>query len=207
VLVLDKADLSKQRIYELPPVAFFHLGDAWREADGTIRFDGCFGADVTHALDDIHRISAGEPHLATPARMAMVALGPDGKARLEWTSTVAEFPQTDARRAGLARRYTWHVTGDRRPLPSALAVTDWKRGRTERFDFAQPQVVEEAVFVPRRGSSEEGDGWLVGTSVNLAARATELHVFDARRVGAGPVCTWRADVALPAGFHGTFVPA
>ena len=61
--------------------------------------------------------------------------------------------------------------------------------------------------MPRRRSTSEGDGWLVGTSVNLKARATELHVFDARHVGAGPVCTSRADVALPAGFHGTIVAA
>lgn len=57
----------------------------------------------------------------------------------------------------------------------------------------------------RPGGSAEFDGWLVGTSINFAAKATELHVFDARRVAAGPICTWRADVALPATFHGTFV--
>ena len=44
--------------------------------------------------------------------------------------------------------------------------------------------------------------WLIAPSINLAARATELHVFDARRVDDGPLCTWRADVALPAGFTG-----
>ena len=207
VLVLDKSDLSKRRTYELPAVSFYHLGDAWREPDGTIRFDGCFGQDVTHTMNDIGRVTAGEPYLATPARLAMIALGPNGDARLEWTQTSAEFPQVDRRRAGLPRRYTWHVTGDgRQPLPRALAATDWKRGRTERFDFPTAHVVEEAVFVPRPGSASEGDGWLVGTSINLAARATELHVFDARRLAAGPVCSWRADLAMPMGFHGTFVP-
>ena len=130
VLVLDKADLSRRRIYELPPASFFHLGDAWREGDGTIRFDGCFGQDVTHAIDDIGRMTAGEPYLATPARMAMVVLSADGRGRIEWTDRIGEFPQTDRRRAGLPRRYTWHVTGDRRPLPRALAVTDWKAGRS-----------------------------------------------------------------------------
>ena len=121
-------------------------------------------------------------------------------------SESAEFRRRPPPR-GLPRRYTWHVTGrPREALPDALAVTDWKRGRTDRFDFGA-HVVDEAVFAPRRPSSSEGDGWLVGTSVNLAARATELHIFDARRVAAGPVCTWRADVALPASFHGAFVPA
>jgi carotenoid cleavage dioxygenase-like enzyme len=94
--------------------------------------------------------------------------------------------------------------GGGQPLAGGVAVTDWKTGRTDSFQLAG-HVVEEAVFTPRPGSSEEGDGWLVGSSINLKARATELHVYDARRVSAGPLCTWRADVALPAGFHGTFV--
>jgi len=207
VLVLDKDDLGKRRVFELPPLAFFHLGDAWREADGTIRFDGCFAPDVRHVSDDIGAMARGEPFVSRPQHLGMIVLGADGRARIDWTRAVAEFPQTDRRRAGLARRFTWHVTGDSRPLPRGLAVTDWRKERTETFDFGGRQVVEEAVFVPRPGSTAEGDGWLVGTTVNLAARATELHVFEASRLDAGPVCTWRADVALPAGFHGTFVPA
>jgi carotenoid cleavage dioxygenase-like enzyme len=63
-------------------------------------------------------------------------------------------------------------------------------------------LVEEFLFVPR--GADEGDGWLIGTTVNLDARATELHLLDARRIEAGPIATWRADVALPVGFHGTF---
>jgi carotenoid cleavage dioxygenase-like enzyme len=41
VLILEKNNLSKRRIVDLPPFGFFHLGDAWEEADGTIRFDVC----------------------------------------------------------------------------------------------------------------------------------------------------------------------
>ena len=63
------------------------------------------------------------------------------------------------------------------------------------------------MFTPRPGGTAEGDGWLVATSLNLKARATELHVFDARRLADGPVASWRADVPLPVGFHGLFVPA
>ena len=33
-------------------------------------------------------------------------------------------------------------------------------------------------------------------------RVTELHVLDVARIEDGPVATWRADVALPAAFHG-----
>ena len=63
-----------------------------------------------------------------------------------------------------------------------------------------PIFVEEAVIVPR--GPDETDAWLVAPSINLREGVTELHAFNATRVADGPVATWRADVALPAGFHG-----
>jgi len=46
---------------------------------------------------------------------------------------------------------------------------------------------------------------LIGPSVNLKAGVSELHLLDLARIEDGPVCTWRADVALPAAFHGNWV--
>jgi carotenoid cleavage dioxygenase-like enzyme len=47
--------------------------------------------------------------------------------------------------------------------------------------------------------------WLIGTAVNLDARTTDVHVFDAGRVAAGPLVRCRACLAHPVSFHGTFV--
>jgi len=55
-----------------------------------------------------------------------------------------------------------------------------------------------------RNAESDLDGWLLGASINLDAKASELHVFDARRVASGPICSWRADVALPISLHGQF---
>jgi len=84
-------------------------------------------------------------------------------------------------------------------------VRDWKRDREQIYGFGPRHMVEEMVFVPRPGASQELDGWIVGTTLNLDAKATELHVFDARRVEQGPIAAWRAPVALPVTFHGVFV--
>ena len=89
-----------------------------------------------------------------------------------------------------------------RPLPNGLATWDWDTGRSDRFLFGDSQIVEEAVFVPR--GPNETDAWLIAPSINLAEGVTELHAFDAARVADGPVASWRADVALPAGFHGVW---
>ncbi|GAA0647091.1 carotenoid oxygenase family protein [Brevundimonas lenta] len=205
VLVVDKADLGKRRIFELPAFGFFHLGDAWRDG-ADIRFDVCAHRDMDFAARGAQQVVNGVPLDGEPARLAMVRLGADGRASLERTDIVGEFPRSDPRRAGLERRLTIHTAGETpgRPFASGIGVTDWSTGRTRGFDFGAGHVVDEMVFAPRPGGTAEDDGWLIGPSLNLTDRVTELHVLDAARVDEGPVATWRADVALPAAFHGTW---
>jgi carotenoid cleavage dioxygenase-like enzyme len=209
VLVIDKSDLSQRRVFELPPFFFFHLGDAWEAADGTIRFDACIDKDPSGTAANGGAILRGETLRAAPPRRALITLNADGRADLSDEAVSAEFPRSDPRFAGLARRYSVHLTNERpdRPLFQSVAVRDWKKDRDQVFDFGARHLVEEMVFAPRPGSSAELDGWLVGATINLDARATELHVFDARRLESGPLVTWRAPVALPVTFHGVFVGA
>lgn len=200
VMVIDKADLTQRRIFELPAFAFFHLGDAWEEADGTVRFDGCLEDNPSFGITAARALVAGV-HVATPhPALTMIALHPDGRATLTPSGISAEFPRCDPRQAGLARTRTVHVGGYIKgaPFAHAVGVWDWATGRDDNWDFGARSLVEE--FVPH-------DRWLIGTTINLDARATELHVFDASAVARGPLVTWRADVALPYGFHGNFVGA
>ena len=204
VLVIDKNDLTKQRLFELPTFSFFHLGDAWEERDGTIRFDGAFDADPTFGQTSASALLRGE-YIASPRPMlTQVALRPNGRADLLAAHIVAEFPSSDPRRAGLPRNFTTHVTNYcNGPFPHAIAQWDWSRGHDTVFDFGTDQLVEE--FVTVSTGAGERDGWLIGTTLNLKARATELHIIDAARVASGPVATWRASVPLPLTFHGRFV--
>lgn len=208
VLVIDKDDPGRRRVFELPAFAHFHLGDAWEEADGTIRFDTAVLDDMrfgTEGAVDLLR-GVARPDIA-PGRLALVTLGPDGRAELLDTGVAAEFPEGDPRRAGQRRDLTVHVAGERRdrPLPTGLALRDWSTGREDVFTFGEDQITEEMVVVPKPGGGGERDAWLVGPSINLREGRTELHVFDIARVADGPVVSWRADLALPAGFHGAWV--
>jgi all-trans-8'-apo-beta-carotenal 15,15'-oxygenase len=203
VVVLDKDDLTKRRTFELPPFAFFHLGDGWEERDGTIRFDGCLEADPTFGQRSASALLRGEYIKAPSPMLAQIVLRPDGKAEMQTTRIAAEFPSSDKRLAGHARRFTSHVTNYRGPFPHGVALWDWRQGKDDRFDFGDQQLVEEFLFVPRGGG--ERDGWLLGTTLNLTARRTELHLLDAARISAGPVATWQASLPLPLTFHGTIV--
>jgi all-trans-8'-apo-beta-carotenal 15,15'-oxygenase len=202
VVVIDKDDLTKRRVFELPAFSFFHLADGWEEKDGTIRFDGCLEADPTFGQRAASALLRGE-HVRAPSPMlTQIVLRPNGKAEMQATRITAEFPANDKRVAGLSRRFTTHVTGYRRtPFPHAIATWDWNKGRDDKFDFGDHQLVEEFLFVA--GGEGERSGWLMGTTLNLKARKTELHLLDAAHVSAGPVATWQASLPLPLTFHGT----
>ncbi len=205
VVVIDKADLSHQRIYELPSFSFFHLGDAWEDLAGTIRFDVARYPDPTFALEGGKRLIEGRSSVpGVEATLERVTLTADGRASLTSSGVSAEFPHGDPRRAGLSQCLTVHVSGQRpeAPLPSTLATWNWDTGVADRFDFGAEQIVEEPLMVPKPGSAD--DAWVVVPTLNLAAQASELHLFEVGRLSAGPVASLRADVAVPVGFHGTW---
>ena len=206
VLVLDKDNLEARRVFELPDFGFFHLGDAWEEADGTIRFDVCAHDDMRFAATGATEILNGVPVGGDPAKLALAVLSPDGSARLERTDVVAEFPRSDPRRAGQARRFSLHTAGERadRPFAGAIGLYDWSAGRDRQYDFGPAHVVEEMVVVPKPGRTAENEAWLVGPTINLRDKVTELHVLDMARLEDGPVVSWRSHTALPAGFHGVW---
>lgn len=207
VLVLDKADLTQTRLYELPTFSFFHLGDAWAERDGTIRFDVAAGKDVQFAVEGARVMVQQRGRVpGEPAVLKLVTLHAEGRADMVSSGAVGEFPKANPRFAGLNRTLTAHTAGETpdRPLPTGLAVQDWASGRSDSFEFGISHIVEETVFVPKPNARTERDAWLVGPAINLHAGVTELHVFDAAHVSDGPVATWTADVALPAGFHGAW---
>lgn len=144
------------------------------------------------------------------AHLALITLRPDGRADMQVTGVSSEFPQTDHRFQGLRRDRVVHVGGyiEGRLGAHALSAFDWKTGNAQTHDFGRDAIVEEALFVPRPashgGTGQEMDGWMVGTVLNLKAKATELHVFEAKNLSAGPVGSWRSAHATPPGFHGTF---
>jgi carotenoid cleavage dioxygenase-like enzyme len=209
VLVLDKDDLSRQRRFTLPTFFHFHMGGAVEDAAGAIRFEICQAPDPTFAVQGAVDVLKGVYRPEAAPTLAFVTLGRDGRASLDITGVAGEFPRADQRFSGRARDYTLHAAlkSADRPLFQGVGLYDWKHQKSTVFDLGAHRLVEEMVFTPRPGSSSEMDGYVIGPVVNLKEKATELLVFDAKRIGDGPVCTWRADIAIPAGLHGYFTPA
>ncbi len=208
-LIVDKDDLKKQRWAQADARAFYHTGAGWEESDGTIKLDVCFSREpalgVGGGVSEIQ--GRYEPRSdASGARLTQMVIPPSGDARLIETGLAGEFPQVDPRFHGLRRRLTAIVGGGApgRPGATTLYVHDWDGGKTQAYDYGPDYIAEEHLFVPKPGGRTERDAWLIGTSINLDARRSEVSVFDASDIEDGPVVTWRADYSWPLGFHGTW---
>jgi carotenoid cleavage dioxygenase-like enzyme len=208
VMVLDKQDLARSRLYELPSFFFFHIGSAWSSADKTIFLDVCRYPDPTFAIQGGCDLIGGTYRPTPPPTLALITLAPGGSASMRDTGIVAELPRiqpSDRGRSAPTTVYT-SVEAKGRPLFQGVGTYDWQTERRRQFDFGAWQVTEEMLFVPKPRSTGSAAGWIVGCSINLRKAATELHVFDAGHVDSGPICTWRAPLSLPMGLHGMFIP-
>ena len=108
---------------------------------------------------------------------------------------VTSFTRIDDRFMTLPYRYTYVQYSDpERPFDAALAGPfggrtansygrfDIRTGETLSYCAGQSHAVQEPTFVPRPGSSEEGDGWILGIAHNHVERRSELIILDAQRM-------------------------
>jgi carotenoid cleavage dioxygenase-like enzyme len=70
---------------------------------------------------------------------------------------------------------------------------DFTTGKRTSYFAGDTHSLQECCFVPRAGSSEEGDGYILGVASNYAEMRSELIIADARNLEAGDV----ARVILP----------
>ncbi|MGO1118426.1 carotenoid oxygenase family protein [Rhodovibrionaceae bacterium A322] len=210
ILMVDKNDFSKQRWAELPANFFFHFGNAWEDADGTLHFDYCPSqtADfVTGLLRDV--MKGGIDTRGDIPQLTAVTVYPDGRVSSQVLASPVEFTRVDPGVVGRRHRWLYGLTGSDHPDQwpfSAVAAWDLETQRMQRFDYGPQVIAEEHVFVADPAARQEGDGWLVGSHLDVAKGVTGLAVFDARRVEEGPLAQAQLPYALPLGFHGQWVP-
>ena len=209
-LIVDKDDLTKTRWAQGPARSFYHTGAAWEESDGTIRLDAAFYPQpilgTGGGADEIRGKYSGD---SVSSKLTMATIPVSGDVTMVETNIAGDFPQVDPRRHGLARKLTTMITGsvEGQPGGSALAVQDWSSGKVQIHDFGAEYMVEEFLFTPKGSGAAETDSWLIGTAINTKLQRSEVHVFDAGHVDAGPVAVWQAAYAWPLGFHGTWAGA
>jgi carotenoid cleavage dioxygenase len=122
------------------------------------------------------------------------------------SDNITEFGMINSGYAGGPYRYTYAATG--RPgwfLFDGLVKHDLASGSEERYVFDEGVYGSETAMAPRVGSSSEDDGYLVTLTTDMNADASYCLVFDAQRVGDGPVCKLQLPERVSSGTHSTWV--
>lgn len=90
------------------------------------------------------------------------------------------------------------------PLYNSLAHLEVKSGKTEIYFPGKTHMVQEPVFIPRSGSTTEGDGYILSLVNNYYSMCSELHLLDTKDfTKAQPVIL--LPIRLRAGLHGNWV--
>jgi carotenoid cleavage dioxygenase-like enzyme len=79
-------------------------------------------------------------------------------------------------------------------------VTDPK-AEPGKFYVGPVQGLQESCFVPRKGSTAEGDGYLMGIASNYETMSSDLVIVDAMRMEEGAIATVKLPFRLRGGTH------
>ncbi len=186
---------------DVPPGYSFHPVNAYETPEGRVVIDLClydrmFDQDVSGPIGD------GLPRLE---RWEL-----DPVARRASISVIDERPNEFPRHRGSVStqpyRYGYTVGISADPAAGWSTIKhDLEAGTRAEFDHGPSRAAGEAVFVPRDGSVEEDDGWLLTFVHDLASETAEFVVMDARDLDRGYVASVGLPQRVPYGFHGNWV--
>ncbi len=212
ILVMEKADIRRQRIFELPAEMVFHVGNAHDSADGRIVLSYVGAPDAWSLDQGAVAVMAARPASGGVPSLKIAALDmKSGRSSSDaFALGNAEFPRIDPRRVGLSARWLlttsgWRVGADHQGgLRHGVQWLDTTSGRVQRFDYGEQIVAEEHIVVPKPGRRGELDAWLLGTTYDARRGATVLNLLDAAHIEDGPIAQAVLPYRLPLGFHGNF---
>ena len=206
------------RWFEVEPFFMYHVVNAHEEGD-TVVLRGCRMADPLvgdplNADTDVSRHRT-VPHLGH-LRLEPVlwewrldlATGLATERAID--DTVAEFPRINDLRMGTEAQWSWSPTfADRLTLAfDGLVQHDLTNGTTTVHQHPDGWLGNEAAFAPSSdpGRTGERDGYLVTFVTEEATGVSEVHVFDAAAIDAGPVTRLAVPARVPLGYHTDWVP-
>jgi carotenoid cleavage dioxygenase len=201
------------RWFEYDPRHMFHECNVWEDAQGRIVAD--VAAANSTALfpnqDGVRRTHAD-------SQQSLRRWTIDPNAQTGWMKEEVlnerdiQFPRPDDRLMTRASRQAFaninlNSRDGRVDGMDAVLRFDTATGTEDIFHFGEGSAAGELIFAPRLGGTDEADGYALTLVHRANAPGSELAVFDARNIAAGPLATVEIPFRIPSGFHCNFYAA
>jgi carotenoid cleavage dioxygenase len=185
--------------HEVEPCYVFHPMNGYEDSDGRVVLDV-----VRHPKMFATDMRGPNEGAATLDRWLIDPKGgPVKETRLD--DEGQEFPRLDERLAGKPYRFGYTAGFGPGPSLGGLRKFDLREGNTVRYSREELAFLEP-VFVPRSEGAAEDDGWLMAYAYDRSRNGTDVMIFHAQDLAAGPVATVALPQRVPFGFHGNWVP-
>jgi carotenoid cleavage dioxygenase-like enzyme len=207
ILIVDRRTLTLLAQAEADPWFQWHFGNgAVEEGERSLVIDFVRYPDFA---TNQHLREVADGRTRTPARGTLWRLRLDaataGILSLEELSDRSvEFPITPAERIGRAWHETFLVAHRSRTDPTVerydtLACFDHARGALVEADLGDGRYPSEPILV---SDAEAARQWLISVVYDGGEERSEVWVFDAAALPAGPACRLALPEVVPLSFHG-----
>jgi carotenoid cleavage dioxygenase-like enzyme len=198
------------RWFEAEPCYIYHVINAWEDGDEIV-LDVCRVKNPQHQPTHRSQLAQMLAYLRLNAHLYRyrfdLRTGRTTEGSLD--DDDIEFPSVDTRVVSRPHRfsYSMHLATKETLLFDGLVRFDSRTGDKQQHLFGPGRWGGEAPFAPRDGSTGETDGYLVSFVTDEREQRSEVAIFDAADVAAGPVGRVLLPCRVPIGFHACWVPA
>jgi len=123
-------------------------------------------------------------------------------------ATPCDFPRTDPRTSGGRSRFAYLAAN---PAPGVgglyrcLLGLDVEQNTQTLFDHGPGHMAQEPIFVPAHAHAAENEGYVFQPVYVSKTQTSDVCVFDAAHLDAGPLCTLHIPVNAGLSFHGEWL--
>jgi carotenoid cleavage dioxygenase len=211
IAVMPREGTADQvRWFEFAPRHMFHELNVWEQAGKIIADVAAANGTALFPDQDGNRLTHGDTQQSLRRWTIDIAGGSMTEDVLN--DRDIQFPRPDDRlmtrpsRHGFANINLQSRDGRVEGMDAALRF-DTVAGTEDVYHFGAGAAAGELVFAPRLGSVEEADGYAMTLVHRANAPTSEVAIFAARDIAAGPIATVRIPFRVPSGFHCNYYSA
>ena len=202
--ILDRKQYSEEiKWFEINPCYFFHTVNAHEDERGNIvldamRYQRLFDTDPNGPLTE------SSPFLT---RWTLnLENGSSFEEQLDDVSS--EFPRIHPLLDGQFNRYSYALGlgPSSHPDFGRIMKYDLVKSSREIYEFEAGMQGAEPIFIPSQNAQSEDDGYLVAFVYDQSLDKSNLLIFNALEIMAGPVAQIALPQRVPFGFHGNWFP-